>query len=86
MRIMARVGDLVQRTEDSQAQVGYSVVGRSGVRAMLCVVCTVHVKTRSAGFWLSLKTKVGFLGSASKLRSMISLGLASKLVATILVV
>jgi hypothetical protein len=27
MRIMAGVGDLVQRTEDGQAQVGYSVVG-----------------------------------------------------------
>jgi hypothetical protein len=41
---------MVQRTEDSQAQVGYSVAGRSGGMVMPCVVFTVHVETRSAGF------------------------------------
>jgi hypothetical protein len=31
-------------------QVGYSVTGRSGGRVTPCVVCTVHVEMRSAGF------------------------------------
>jgi hypothetical protein len=50
MRIMAGVGDLVQRIEDGQAQVGYSVAGQLRDRMTSCVVCTVHVKTRSADF------------------------------------
>ena len=49
-RIMAGVGDLVQRTGDGQAQVGYSVDRRSGDRVTPCAVCTVHEETRSAGF------------------------------------
>jgi hypothetical protein len=49
-RIVTGVGDLVQMTRDSQAQIGYSVVGRSGGRVMLCVVCTVHMETRSEDF------------------------------------
>jgi hypothetical protein len=41
----------VQRVGDNQAQVGYSVVGQSGGRVMLCVICIVHVEeTRSADF------------------------------------
>jgi hypothetical protein len=40
--IMAGVGYLVQRTGDGQAQVRYSVAGRSGGRVMLCVVYTMH--------------------------------------------
>jgi hypothetical protein len=48
MRIVAGVGDLVQRTRDGQAQVGYSVGGRSGGRVMPCAVCTMHVEMRSA--------------------------------------
>jgi hypothetical protein len=32
------------------AQVGYSVAGRSRGRVAPCVVCTMHVETRSAGF------------------------------------
>jgi hypothetical protein len=32
MRIVAGVGDLVRRTEDGEAQVRYSMVGRSGGR------------------------------------------------------
>jgi hypothetical protein len=73
MRIMTEVGDLVQRTGAGQAQVGYSVAGRLGGRVTSCAVCTVNVETRNVGFlvepqnqgwvsWLSLKTKVGFLG------------------------
>jgi hypothetical protein len=50
MRIMAEVGDLVQRTEDGQAQVGYLLVGRLGGRVTPCAVCTVHVEMRGADF------------------------------------
>jgi hypothetical protein len=50
MRIMAGIGDLVQRTGDGQAQVEYSVVGRSRGRVTLFAVCTMHKETRSAGF------------------------------------
>jgi hypothetical protein len=50
MRIEAGVGDLMQRIMDGQAQVGYSMVGRSRGRVMLCAVCTVHNETRSVGF------------------------------------
>jgi hypothetical protein len=32
------------------ALVGYSVVGRSEGQVMICVVCTMHVETRGAGF------------------------------------
>jgi hypothetical protein len=51
-RIEAGLGDLVQRTEDGQAQVGYLLVGRSRGWVTLCAVCTVHKETRSAGFWI----------------------------------
>jgi hypothetical protein len=40
----------MQRTGNGQAQVGYSVTGRSGDRVMLCAVCTVHIETRSTSF------------------------------------
>jgi hypothetical protein len=50
MRIMAGVGDLVQRIRDGQAQIGYSVAGWSRGRMTLCDVCTVHKETRSDGF------------------------------------
>jgi hypothetical protein len=67
-RIVPRVGDLVQRTGDGQAQIGYSVAERSGGQVTSCAVCTVHMKIRSAGFWFSLKTKIdGFPVCASKL-------------------
>jgi hypothetical protein len=50
MRIMAGVGDLVQRTEDGRTGwvLGGRVIERSG--DAMCGVCTVHVETRSAGF------------------------------------
>jgi hypothetical protein len=67
---------MVQRTGDSQEQVGYSVARRSRGRVMLCAVCTVYKETRSTGFF----------SSALKLRSTVSPGLASKLVTTVLVV
>jgi hypothetical protein len=50
MRIEVGVGDLVQRTGDGQAQVGYLVTGRSRGRVTLCAVRTVYKETRSAGF------------------------------------
>jgi hypothetical protein len=34
----------------SQAQVRYLVAVRSGCRVMLCVICTVHIETRSMDF------------------------------------
>jgi hypothetical protein len=51
-RIVTGVGDLVQRTRDGQAQVEYSVVGRSKGQVMLYPVCTVHKETKSAGFFV----------------------------------
>jgi hypothetical protein len=75
MRIEARVGDLVQRTENCQAQVGYSVTGRSRGRVTLCAVCTVHKETRSMGFLVQPQNQ----GRRSP-------GLTSKPVATVLVV
>jgi hypothetical protein len=56
--IEAGVGDLVQRTGDGQAQVGYSVAGQSGGQMTMCAVYTMHKETRRAGFLVSLKTKV----------------------------
>jgi hypothetical protein len=50
MRIVAKIGDLVQGTGDGQAQVGYSVAGRSGGQVTLCAVYTVQKETGSAGF------------------------------------
>jgi hypothetical protein len=37
-------------TRDDQAQVRYSMAGRSGGRVTPCAVYTVHIETRSAGF------------------------------------
>jgi hypothetical protein len=49
--IEAGVGDLVWRKGNDQAQVRYSVAGRSGGRVTSCVICIVHVEEmRSAGF------------------------------------
>jgi hypothetical protein len=50
MRIMTGVGDLVQRIGDDQAQVGYSVAGRSGGQVMPCAICTMHIEIRSVSF------------------------------------
>jgi hypothetical protein len=56
-RIMAGVGDLVRRTEDGQAQVGYSVAGQSRGRVILCVICTMHEETRSVSFLVEPQNK-----------------------------
>jgi hypothetical protein len=50
MSIVVRVGVLVQRNGDGQAQVGYSVAGRSGGQMTLCAVYTVHEEMRSVDF------------------------------------
>jgi hypothetical protein len=52
MRIMAGVRDLVQMTSDGQAQVRYSVAGRSGSRVTPCAICTVHKEMMSACFFV----------------------------------
>jgi hypothetical protein len=49
MRIMAGVGDLMQRTGDSRTG-EYLLVGRSRGQVTPCAVCTMHVETRSTGF------------------------------------
>jgi hypothetical protein len=66
--IVAGVGDLVQRSVDGQVLVGYSVAGRSRAQVMLCVVCTVHEETRSAGFlvWPQNQGRWFVSGLASK--------------------
>jgi hypothetical protein len=52
----------MRRIEDDLAQVGYSMVGRSGVRVMPCAIHVVHMK----------KTRItGFLIWASKPKSMV---------------
>jgi hypothetical protein len=62
MRIVVGVGDLVQRIGDGEAQVRYSVAGRSGgrVTSVRSASCTWRRGVRVS--WLSLKTKVEFLG------------------------
>jgi hypothetical protein len=55
MRIMTGVGDLVQRIEDGQIHVRYSVARQSKGRVMPCAFCTIHKETRFPG--LGLKTK-----------------------------
>jgi hypothetical protein len=50
MRIEVGVGDVLQRTGDSQAQVRYSIAERLRGRVTLCAVYTMHKETRSTGF------------------------------------
>jgi hypothetical protein len=50
MRIEVGVGDLVQRTGDGEAQVRYSVAGRSRGQVTLYAVYTVHKKMTNTGF------------------------------------
>jgi hypothetical protein len=60
-------------------QVGYSVAGRSRGRVVLCVICTVHIKTRSAGFLVEPQNQgrrfVSGLASKPLGRFLIGLGL-----------
>jgi hypothetical protein len=53
-RIMAGVGYLVQRIGDGQAQVRYSMAGRSRGRVTLCAVCIMQKETRSTCFLVEL--------------------------------
>jgi hypothetical protein len=48
--IVTGVGDLMQGVGDDQAQVRYSVAGRSRCRVTLCPVCIMYKEMRSAGF------------------------------------
>jgi hypothetical protein len=50
MRIVVGVGDLLQRTDDSQAQIGYSIDGRTGGGITPCAVYTVHEEISSTDF------------------------------------
>jgi hypothetical protein len=79
-RIVAGVGDLMQRTGDGQAQVGNSVARRSEGRVTLCAVCAVHVETRSACFLVGAQNQGRWFvsGLASKPLGWFVSGLASK--------
>jgi hypothetical protein len=79
-RIMAGVGDLVQRTGDGQAQVGHSVARWSRGGVMLCAVYTVHKEKRSVGFLVEPQNQCQRFvsGLASKLLGLFVSGLASK--------
>jgi hypothetical protein len=60
-------------------QVGYSVAGLPRGRVVLCVICTVHIKTRSAGFLVEPQNQgrrfVSGLASKPLGRFLIGLGL-----------
>jgi hypothetical protein len=77
-RIMAGVGDLMQRT-GMVAQVGYSVAGQPRGRVAPCAVCTVHVEMRSAGFLVESQNQgrqfMSGLASKPLGRFLIGLGL-----------
>jgi hypothetical protein len=79
-RIVAGVGDLVQMTRDGQAQVGYSVTGRSRGWVTLCSVCTMHKETRSTGFLVEPQNQGRWFvsGLASKLLGRFVNDLTSK--------
>jgi hypothetical protein len=79
-RIVAGVEDLVRRTEDGQASIGYSVAGRSRGRVTLCVVYTVYMETRSVGFLVEAQNQGRWFlsGLASKPLERFESGLASK--------
>jgi hypothetical protein len=71
-RIMAEVGDLMQRTGDDQVHVGNSVARRSRGWVTPCTVCIVDVETRSVGFLFELQNQnrwfVSSLGSNQLVR------------------
>jgi hypothetical protein len=73
MRIVAGVGDLVQRTEDGRTS---RVLGG---RVAPCATCTVHVETRSAGSLVEPQNKgrqfVSGLASKPLRQFLIGLGL-----------
>jgi hypothetical protein len=78
MRIVAVVGDLVQRTGDGRT--GQVLGGRVIKRSVaLCAVYTVHMKTRSTGFMVEPQNQgrrfVSDLASKPLGRFLIGLGL-----------
>jgi hypothetical protein len=62
------------------AQVGYSVVGRSGDQVMLCAVCTVHKETKSVSFLVEPQNqgRRSICGLSSKSLGRFVSGLTSK--------
>jgi hypothetical protein len=52
------------------AQVGYSVVGRSGSQMMRCAVCTVHEETRSMCFLVETQNQGGRFVSGLALKPL----------------
>jgi hypothetical protein len=79
--IEAGVGDLVWRIRDDQAQVRYSVVGRSRHQVTPCAICVVHrKKTRSTGFlvWASTGVDSFMIWASKSSRRFFSLGLKTK--------
>jgi hypothetical protein len=79
MRIMAGVGDQVQRA-GMAAQVRYSVAGQLRGRVALCAVCTLYVEMRSTSFLVEPQNQgQRFVsGLASKPLGRFVSGLASK--------
>jgi hypothetical protein len=78
MKIMARVGDLVQRTGDGR--IGQVLSGQAIERSGGAVCdCTVHVETRSTGFLVEPQNQgrrsVSGLASKPLGRFLIGLGL-----------
>jgi hypothetical protein len=78
-RIVAGVGDLVQRTGDGRTG-RYLVVGRSRGLVTSCAVSTVHKKTRSVSFLVEPQNQSRRIVSclASKPLERFISGLASK--------
>jgi hypothetical protein len=69
----------VQMIGDGQAQIGYSVAGRSGGRVMPCVFVQCTNRQGAQVSWFSLKTKVdSFSRFGLKIGGYNSCGLASK--------
>jgi hypothetical protein len=80
MKTVVGVGDLVQRARDGQARVEYSVVGRLGGQVTPCVVCTVHMETKSMCFLVEPQNqgRQFISGLTSKPPRQFVSGLASK--------
>jgi hypothetical protein len=67
IKIMVGVEDLVQRTGDNQAQVGYSMIGWSGGRVMLCAVWFWLQNHRDSFLvWASKPIELRFIGYVTK--------------------
>jgi hypothetical protein len=76
---MAGVGDLVQRIEDGQIYVRYSVARQSKGRVMPCAFCTIHKETRFPGLDLKTKSYDLMVLASKSLRQFFDFGLKTKL-------